>query len=93
MAPDDQHKTYGRTKSGRAITEAVIAEAVAEAEAGYELDDIRIRPQPGLPAETGELAVNLDPAVRLRLQARADRDATTLDEVINRALKDYLQAS
>ena len=40
-------KTYGRTASGREITEALIEEFVAEAEAGYDVDELIARRQLG----------------------------------------------
>ena len=40
----EQPKSYGRTPSGVEITEEYIAQAVAEAEAGYDISALRRRP-------------------------------------------------
>jgi len=40
-------KSYGKTPSGRALTDEVLDEMVAEAEAGYDLSKARSGPGPG----------------------------------------------
>jgi len=48
----DENTVYGHTESGRPITDELIAELVAEAEAGYDVEKLRAGPRrdPGRPA-------------------------------------------
>jgi hypothetical protein len=36
----DKRKTYGRTRSGQVITDELVEEMVAEAEAGFDTDEM-----------------------------------------------------
>jgi len=89
-------KTYGKTASGRPITDELIAEAVEEAEAGYDVDEILRRragrPTMGSAPATVE-SVRLDPELREALAERARRDADTSSTVIRKALRQYLRMS
>ena len=87
------------TKSkGRAVTDAEIAALAAEAEAGYDVDELiarrgrRGRPALGSAAARVE-SVRLDPELSEKLAGRAKHDGTTTSEVIREALRRYLHAS
>jgi hypothetical protein len=87
-------KTYGRTASGKRITDELIEELADKAEAGYDVDEtIRRRggrPPIGAGAASVE-SVRLDPELRQALARRADRDHETTSSVIRKALRKYLQ--
>jgi len=87
-------KTYGKTRSGRPITDELIDQAVKEAEAGYDVDEILRRragrPTMGSAPATVE-SVRLDPELREALAERAERDDETTSSVIRKALRKYLQ--
>ena len=83
--------TTRRTLSGSEI------DALAdEAERGYDVDELierrgkRGRPTLGSAAATVE-SVRLDPETKERLVERAERDGTTVSDVIREALRRYLQ--
>jgi hypothetical protein len=70
-------KTYGRTRSGRLITEESIDNAAKQAEEGYDVDEI-LRPRGGRPpmgsAAASVESVRLDPELS---EALHDRPRTT----------------
>jgi predicted HicB family RNase H-like nuclease len=92
--------TY-RTKAGRIMTDAEI-EALTEevVNADYDLDEVKARPgrrpRTGRPTMGSGPAVNvqvrLDPELRQALEAAAQRDGTTVSDVIRRALRSHLAA-
>jgi hypothetical protein len=87
--------TYGRSKSGKAITDADIEKYAAEAEAGYDVDKLvarrgkRGRPTLGSGPAAVE-SVRLDPEMREALATRAEAEGTSTSEVIRHALREYL---
>jgi hypothetical protein len=87
-------KTYGRTASGAPITDELVGELAAEAEAGYDLDEMlrrrRGRPPLGSAAASVE-SVRLEPELRVALLQRAKKDHETASSVIRKALRSYLQ--
>lgn len=87
---------YGKTKSGQPITDELIEKLGAEAEKGYDVDDIlerrRGRPPMGTAAATVE-SVRLDPELRRALAERAERDHETTSAVIREALRRYLDVA
>lgn len=89
-------KTYGTTASGIPITDELVEELAAKAEAGFDVDEIlrrrRGRPPIGSTAASVE-SVRIDPELRDALRERARRDDETTSVVIRRALRQYLQAS
>jgi hypothetical protein len=91
-------RVYGHTRSGRPITDTDIEAFAAEAEAGYDVDElIARRPKRGRPALGSSPAsvesVRLDPELRRELIDRARADATTTSEVIREALRRFLRAA
>ncbi|MFN8027115.1 MAG: CopG family transcriptional regulator [Acidimicrobiia bacterium] len=91
--PRNTQKSYGRTVNGVEITEDFIARAVAEAEAGYDVEMLRRRGRPTMgsgPASV--LPVRLDPELRRALDERAASDETTVSAVVREALREYLRA-
>jgi hypothetical protein len=91
-------RVYGHTRSGRPITDTDVEALAAEAEAGYDVDElIARRPKRGRPALGSSPAsvesVRLDPELRRELIDRARADATTTSEVIREALRRFLRAA
>ena len=86
-------KTYGTTRSGRIIDDELIEELAAEAERGYDVDEILRRrggrPSMGSGPATVE-SVRLDPELRQALVERAERDNESTSSVIRKALRGYL---
>ncbi len=89
---------YGHTRSGRPITDQEIEVLAAEAEAGYDVDELvarrgeRGRPSLGSAPASVE-SVRLDPELRQELLRRAEADDTTTSEIIREALRCFLRAS
>jgi predicted HicB family RNase H-like nuclease len=90
-----RNKTYGKTASGKPITDDLIEKLAAEAEAGYDVDEI-LRHRKGRPAMGSAAAsvesVRLDPELREALAERAERDQETTSSIIRKALREYLKA-
>jgi hypothetical protein len=89
-----KRKSYGRTASGKPITDDLVEQLAAEAEAGYDVDET-IRRRGGRPpigsAAASVESVRLDPELREALAQRAERDHETTSSVIRKALRKYLQ--
>lgn len=89
-------KTYGKTRSGKPITDDLVAELAEKAEAGFDPDEIVRRrggrPPMGRAAATVE-SVRLDPELRKALAERARRDHETTSSVIREALRRYLDVA
>ncbi len=88
----------GRRKASAGALDAAQVEAlVAEAEHGYDVEEILRRRRGGRPALGSPAAsvesVRLDPELKRELLLRAARDHTSVSEVIRRALGEYLHAS
>ena len=87
-------KTHGKTASGKPITDELVAEMAAEAEAGYDVEEI-LRRRPGRPtigsAPASVESVRLEPELREALTERAERDRETPSSVIRKALRRYLE--
>jgi hypothetical protein len=91
-------RIHGHTRAGRPITDKDVEALAAEAEAGYDVDElITRRPKRGRPALGSSPAsvesVRLDPELRQELIDRARADATTTSEVIREALRRFLRAA
>jgi hypothetical protein len=91
-------RVYDHTGAGRPIADKDIEALAAEAEAGYDVDElIARRPKRGRPALGSSPAsvesVRLDPELRRELIDRARADATTTSEVIREALRRFLRAA
>jgi hypothetical protein len=89
---------YGHTPSGQPITDTMVEALAAEAEAGYDLDNlIARRPKRGRPALGSSAAsvesVRLDPELQADLLARARADGATTSEIIREALRRFLRAA
>ncbi len=75
-----------------------IAALAAEAEAGYDVAQLRARRgkrgRPALGSAPAEVeSVRLDPELRQELAERARHDGTTTSEVIREALRRFLRAA
>ena len=91
-------RVYGHTRAGRPITDADVEALAAEAEAGYDVDElIARRPRRGRPklgsSPASVESVRLDPELRRELIDRARADATTTSEIIREALRRFLRAA
>jgi len=82
----------------RPITDREVERLAAEAEAGYDVDELiarrgrRGRPPIGTAAASVE-SVRLDPELRRQLLERASAEGTTPSELIRQALRRYLHAA
>lgn len=89
-------QTYGRTASGVPITDELVDELSAAAEAGYDVGEM-LRRRGGRPpmgsAAAGVESVRLDPELREALAKRASRDHETTSSVIRKALRQYLKVA
>lgn len=89
-------RDYGRTRSGKPITDDLIEELARKAEEGFDVEEILRRrggrPPLGASAATVE-SVRLDPELRDALRERAEREGRTNSELIREALRRFLQAS
>ncbi len=92
-----EDRIHGHTKSGKLITDADVDRLAAEAEAGYDVDELLARPKRGRPrlgsAPASVESVRLDPELREELAVRARADGTTPSEVIREALRRFLRAA
>jgi hypothetical protein len=90
-----EKKSHGRSKTGVDLTDEVLEQMAAEAEAG--LDGIKLRRRPGRPAmgsgPADALPVRLDPELRQALDDRAAAEHTTASDVVREALRRYLKVS
>jgi hypothetical protein len=90
-----EKKSHGRSKTGVDLTDEVLEQMAAEAEAG--LDGIKLRRRPGRPAmgsgPADALPVRLDPELRQALDDRAAAEHTTASDVVRKALRRYLKVS
>lgn len=83
-------RSYGRTKSGKMITDAEIERYTAEAEAGYDVDQLiarrgkRGRPTLGSGPASVE-SVRLDPELREEVASLADAEGLSTSELIRKA--------
>jgi hypothetical protein len=89
-------KTHGKTASGTPITDELVADLAAKAEAGYDVDEI-LRRRGGRPplgsAAASVESVRLDPELREALAWRAELDHETTSAVIRKALRKYLDVA
>jgi hypothetical protein len=88
-------RDYGRTGSGRPVTDELIEHLANEAEAGFDVDEI-LRRRGGRPLMGSSAAavesVRLDPDLSRELRERAEREGRTNSDVIREALRRYLRA-
>jgi uncharacterized protein (DUF4415 family) len=91
-------RIHGHTRSGREIRDKDVDELEAEAEAGYEIEQLvarrnkRGRPTIGAAPASVE-SVRLDPDLRRQLIERAQSEGTTTSELIREALRRFLHAA
>ncbi|MGH3903300.1 MAG: CopG family transcriptional regulator [Pseudonocardiaceae bacterium] len=90
-------RILGHTESGQPITDTDVEAMAAEAEVGYDVNDLiarrgrRGRPPLGAGPATVE-SVRLDPELRDELAARAAAEGVSPSELIRKALRRYLRA-
>jgi predicted transcriptional regulator len=86
-------RNHGKTAGGEPITDRLVEKLAAEAEAGYDVEEI-VRRRPGRPsigsAPARVESVRLDPELRQALSDRADREGSPTSAVIREALRLYL---
>lgn len=86
-------KIYGTTRSGKPITDGLVEELSAQAERGFDVEEILRRRKGRPPMGSGPAkveSVRLDPELREALQRRAERDEVATSTVIRKALRQYL---
>lgn len=91
-----KRKSYGKTVSGKPITDDLVEKLADKAEAGYDVEET-IRRRGGRPPIGSSAAsvesVRLDPELRQALAQRAEQDHQTTSSVVRKALREYLGAS
>lgn len=84
-----------RTSGGVPVTDELVEQLAAEAEAGFDVAKLRRhggrRPIGSAPAEV--FPVRLDPELRAALAARAESEDTSASEVIRQALRAWLHVA
>ena len=89
-------RLHGHTKSGKPVTDEMVESLAAEAERGYDVDEI-VRRRGGRPLMGSAAAevesVRLDPELSEALRERAEQEGRTNSDVIRDALRRYLRAS
>lgn len=86
-------KTYGKTRSGVPITDELVEKLAAQAERGFDVDEIlrRRRGRPSMGSGPAKVeSVRLDPELREALVSRAEHDKEPTSAVIRNALRLYL---
>lgn len=87
-------KTYGKTRSGKAITDDLVSELADQAERGCDVDETLRRrggrPPMGRAAATVE-SVRLDPELGEALRRQAEKEGRTNSDVLRDALRRYLR--
>jgi predicted HicB family RNase H-like nuclease len=94
--PGPDPAPLGRRADGTPITDADITAMAAEAEAGYDVEQIltRRRGRPALGTAPASVeSVRLDPDLKRELLQRAAQEGTSVSEVIRTAIHHYLHAS
>jgi hypothetical protein len=90
------NKAHGKTASGVPVTDELIDELAAKAEAGYDVEET-IRRRGGRPpigsAAASVESVRLEPELRAALAVRAEHDHETTSSVIRKALREYLKVA
>lgn len=84
---------YGETASGKPITDELVDELAAKAEAGYDVKKILRRRGGHPPIGSAPAAVEwvrLEPELREALLQRAKQDHETASSVIRKALRQFL---
>lgn len=88
-----KHMSTSESVNGVPVTEAQIAAWAAEAEAGYNVNELkeRRRGRPGRGAEPSQVvALRLTPEELAAIDARATRESKTRSEAIREALASYV---
>lgn len=88
-------KTYGKTASGKPITDDLIDKLAKKAEDGYDVEETlrRRRGRPTIGSAPARVeSVRLEPELREALDQRAKRDHEATSSVIRKALRQYLAA-
>ena len=89
--------TSKRKASAGSLGDAQIEALAAEAERGYDVEEILRHRRGGRPplgsAAAGVESVRLDPQLKRELLLRAARDHISVSEVIRRAIGEYLHTS
>lgn len=77
---------------GKEVTEADIEALAAEAEEGYDIDELKKRVgRPAMGSAAAEVfPVRLDPELRAAIEERAKREHKNASEIIREALRKYV---
>ncbi len=90
-------KTHGTKADGTPITDEMVEAMAAEAERGYDVEDVGRRRRAGRPpmgsGPSSVESVRLDPELKRDLLLRAAEEHISVSEAIRRAIGQYLRAS
>lgn len=81
-------------KDGTEATDEILDRMAAEAEAGYDISTLRVRPGPGRPrmgsAPAEVVPIRMDPELKQAVIVRAEIEETSVSEIVREALRQYL---
>ncbi|MFZ4893588.1 ribbon-helix-helix protein, CopG family [Plantibacter sp. Mn2098] len=84
----------GRTIDGNPIDDAQIVQWAAEAEAGYDVQELVKRGRPRMGSDIAKVVpVRLDPELNAALDLRAVQDSTSRSAVVREALRAWLRGA
>lgn len=85
-----------RLANGQKLTEEMIDDVVAEAEVGYDVEELQVKRGRGRPAlgqgPSTVLPVRLDPELAAALQVRVSQTGEQRSDLVRDALRSYLAA-
>lgn len=89
-------RNHGKKKDGSPITDEMAEKMADEAEAGYDVEELKRRRTGGRPAMGSGPAtvesIRLDPELKRELLLRASKEGISVSEVVRKALRNYVRA-
>ena len=87
-----------RTREGRILTDEVIEQLATEvAETEYDVEELKTRRRRGRPpmgsGPAEVVPVRIDPELRAAIETRAEKDRTTVSDVIREAIRRFLDVA
>jgi hypothetical protein len=85
-----------RTKTGKVLTDAEIEALATEVERDYDVASLkaRRRGRPTMGSAAAEVVpVRLDPELKNAVETRAEREGTTISEIIRGAIRSFLETA
>jgi len=91
----EKKPSYGKSRSGVDLSEAVIERMAHEAEQGLDVEKLRRRPgRPRIGSAPAEgLPVRFEPELRDALEERAQAEGVSAGEIVRRAVRKFLRSA